>query len=157
MHSPAWNQIPFLLTTMQAVRRNGGIAATHLQPNTRKRWPAPHSRHLNPGKNGTNYTQGWVSLGADMNGTENISPTGIQSLNHPTRIEYLYRLRHPGCLSPESKQSIFCSMYRDETMVCTAVSAHSALTFYNGIWCLGRFLLYKADFMYSPETKRKNN
>ena len=46
-------------------------------------------------------------------------------------------------------------MYRDERMVCTAVSAHSSLTFYNGIWCLGRFLLYKADFLYSPETKRK--
>jgi hypothetical protein len=42
-------------------------------------------------------------------------------------------------------------------MVCTAVSAYSALTFYNGICCLGRFLLYKEDFLYSPETKRENN
>jgi hypothetical protein len=40
-------------------------------------------------------------------------------------------------------------------MVCIAVSGHSALTLYNRIWCLGRFLLYKADFQYSPETKKK--
>jgi hypothetical protein len=40
-------------------------------------------------------------------------------------------------------------------MVCTVVSAHSALTFFNRIWCLGGFLLYKADFLYSPEKNKK--
>lgn len=111
LHSPAWNQIPFIPTIMQAVRRNGGIAATHLQPNTRKRrvtsttfqpfYPLERPR--------THYTRGWVSLGADMDGTENVSPIGIQSLDRRARNGYLYRLRHPGCLSPKSKQSIFCS------------------------------------------------
>jgi len=28
LHLPAWNQIPFIPTTMQAVRRNGDIVAT---------------------------------------------------------------------------------------------------------------------------------
>jgi hypothetical protein len=46
-------------------------------------------------------------------------------------------------------------MYYDVTKVCIAVPGHSALTFYNRILCLGRFLLYKADFQYSPETKKK--
>jgi hypothetical protein len=40
-------------------------------------------------------------------------------------------------------------------MVCKGVSGHGALTFYNRISCTDRFLLYKADFQYSPETKKK--
>ena len=37
----------------------------------------------------------WVGLTAGLAGAENLSPTGIRSLEGPTRSESLYRLRYP--------------------------------------------------------------
>ena len=83
---------------MQAQRVGGDIGAAHLQPATTRRWVV--SITLRPlylwEIPGTHCTGGWVGLGAVLHGTENLAPTGIQSLNCPARSPLLYRLYYPG-------------------------------------------------------------
>ena len=53
-------------------------------------WP-----HITPRKDAVPIVQeaGWAS-GPGWTGTENLAPTGIQSLDHPARRQSLDRLRH---------------------------------------------------------------
>jgi hypothetical protein len=76
---------------MQVQRGNGYIAPINLQPDTRRGgWLAPRSGRITPGKACTHCTGGWVGLGATVNGTENLAPAGIRSLDGPARSESLY-------------------------------------------------------------------
>ena len=62
---------------MQAQRGGGCIAPTHSQHGTRRRWVVNTTlRPLYPQQRlGTLCTGGWVGLGADLDGTENLAST----------------------------------------------------------------------------------
>ena len=70
---------------MQAQRRCRGIAPTHSQSGTRKRWVVSATlRPLYP-----RCTGGWVGLGASLGGTENLTPPGFGPCTaHPTASCY---------------------------------------------------------------------
>ena len=52
---------------------------------------------LPPGKRpSTHCTGGWVGPRASLDGCENLALDGIRSLDGPSRIEALYRLRYRG-------------------------------------------------------------
>jgi hypothetical protein len=61
----------------QAQREGGGIAPTHLQPGTRRRWVVSTMlRPLYPlERPSTHCTGDWV--GAGLDGTENLTPLGF--------------------------------------------------------------------------------
>ena len=46
-------------------------------------------------RTGTHCTGGWVGPGPVWTRAENITPTGIRSLDRPARSQSLYRLRYP--------------------------------------------------------------
>ena len=82
---------------MQAKRNGGGIAPTHSKPGTGRRWVVSTTpRPLYPlEKSGTSCTWGCVDLGAGLDGTKNIAPTGIRSseyINRTLKSEF-FRLR----------------------------------------------------------------
>jgi hypothetical protein len=51
---------------------------------------------------------GWAP-GPVWTSAENLIPTGIRSLDHPTRSEPLYRLRYPGLRSRIAHQKILAA------------------------------------------------
>jgi hypothetical protein len=72
---------------MQTKRNGGGIAPTHSKPGTGRRWVVSTTpRPLYPlEKSGTSCTLGCVDLGAGLDGTKNIAPTGIPSSEYINR------------------------------------------------------------------------
>jgi hypothetical protein len=59
----------------------------------------PHPDRFTPGNDPVPIVQeaGWAP-GPVWTGTENLTPTGIRSPDHPARSELLYRLRYPSPL-----------------------------------------------------------
>jgi hypothetical protein len=84
-------QTPFIPTITQAMRRKQRYRCNPLATNTRKRWVASTTLQLlyPLERPGNHYTRGWVSFGADMDGTEKVSPTKIQTLDRRAHTEYL--------------------------------------------------------------------
>jgi len=66
---------------VQAQKGGRGIAPTHLQPSTWRWVDSTHSGCLTPGEKKPQpiFTGGF---GASLEGTENLTPTGIQSPDH---------------------------------------------------------------------------
>jgi hypothetical protein len=74
------------------------IAPTRLQPGARRIWvvsnrPRPLYRRK---RHGNHFTDGWVGFVAGLDGTKNLSPTGIRSRDSPGRNKVLYQLRYSG-------------------------------------------------------------
>jgi hypothetical protein len=82
----------------QAQRGGGGIALTHSQSGSRRRWVV--STTLRPlysrKRPGIHCKGGWMDLGARQDATETLASIGIRCLYSPVRSESLYRLRDPG-------------------------------------------------------------
>jgi hypothetical protein len=63
---------------------NGWVVSATLQPLYPREKP------------GTHCTEGWMGLGANLDGTENIAFIEIRSPDRPARSESLYRMRYAG-------------------------------------------------------------
>jgi len=57
-------------------------------------------------RTGTHFTGGWVAPEPVWTGAENLTPTGIRSLDRPGRSQSLYRLRYPPHVPQEWSRNI---------------------------------------------------
>jgi hypothetical protein len=85
-------------TPMQAQVGGEGIAPTHSQSGNRRRWVVSTTlRPLYPRERpGTHCIEGWMGLGAGLDGTEILAPTGIESPDSPAHSDSLYKLHYLG-------------------------------------------------------------
>ena len=60
---------------MQVQGEDGGVAPTHFQPSTKRRWvvSTTHRPLYLLARPGSYCTGGWVGLGASLDGTENLA------------------------------------------------------------------------------------
>ena len=63
-------------------------------------WSASRpGRSFPPGKTWYSFSGGWMDLGAGLEGSENIVPSGIRSPDRPAPSQSLYQLNYPQWIS----------------------------------------------------------